>query len=172
VTVSRRLVVLRHGKAEPFAASDFDRVLTDAGRRASLDAGRHLTTVDAVPDHAVVSPAARARQTWEAAAEGSGSSATVAYDDALYAGGPELALETLRSVPPEAGTVAFVGHNPTVAYLVNLLEDGTGDPEVSASLLAGYPPGAVAVLEVEGPWMDLDVDSARLVDYYVGRGGK
>ena len=69
-----------------------------------------------------------------------------------------------------ATSVILVGHNPTMAYLASLLDDGEGDAEVSAAMLSGYPTSAVALFEYDGEWADLGEAGARLVAYHVGRG--
>ena len=56
-----------------------------------------------------------------------------------------------------------------MALLAQLLDDGEGDEDASAEMLAGYPTSAVSVLEVEGDWSDLDEAGARLVGFHVGR---
>lgn len=170
VTNRRRLILMRHAKAEPFATTDHDRVLTERGRKDAADAGRHLAERSMLPDHALVSSAKRARETWAAVAEGAGSDLGPVFDDATYTGSPDVVMEALSAVPESAETVIFVGHNPTVAYLAHLLEDGEGEPEAQAQLLQGYPPGCLAVLEVEVPWAELGPETGRLVDFYVGRG--
>jgi phosphohistidine phosphatase len=37
-------------------------------------------------------------------------------------------------------------------------------------MAVGFPTGALAVFEVSGAWADLDLASARLVAFHVGRG--
>ena len=72
----RRLVILRHAKAEPFAQTDLARQLTARGRASAHDVGRHLQEAGFVPDVALVSTAVRTRETWAEVAEGCGASAT------------------------------------------------------------------------------------------------
>ncbi len=88
----------------------------------------------------------------------------------LYGAGPETALDLLRETPDEATAVIVVGHNPTIAYLASLLDDGDGDPAVSSEMMSGYPTSAVALFEYDGAWSELAEGSARLVGYHVGRG--
>ncbi len=66
----RRLILLRHGKTESVSVTggDFDRALTERGRRDSALMGQVLAETGAVPDLALVSPARRAEETWAAAA--------------------------------------------------------------------------------------------------------
>jgi phosphohistidine phosphatase len=162
----RRLIVMRHAKAEPYASTDQARELTDRGRAQAAAAGRHLAGTGAVPDHAVVSPAARAVGTWEAAAEELPGNVEVEISPSVYTGGPEVVLEVLRQVPEDATTVMYVGHNPTASYLCHLLDDGEGDPEALHGLLRGFPTGAVATFEVDVPWADLGEETGRVLDFF------
>ncbi len=164
-----RLIVMRHAKAEPFAATDFERSLTDRGVRAATEAGEHLRERGLVPDLALVSSSQRTRQTWSALAEGADATdCEVTFEDAAYTGSADVVLEALQAVPPGARTVLFVGHNPTAAFLCHLLDDGAGDPEAVSGLLTGFPPAALAVFEVAVPWTGLGSESGRLVGYHVG----
>ena len=169
VSTPRLLIVMRHAKAEPFAATDHERALTERGRKDAVSAGRYLADSGTVPDHAVVSSATRALQTWEAVAEGAGATVEPSVDDAVFTGSPDVVLDALRVVPQDAVRLVFVGHNPTAAYLAHLLDDGNGEPAAMAQLLAGFPPGAMAFFEVAGPWSELGPEAGRLVDFFVGR---
>jgi phosphohistidine phosphatase len=166
VTQQRRLIVMRHAKAEPFAATDHERALTDRGRSEAAAAGEHLAARDLRPDYVVVSPAARTVGTWEVVAGALGTSVQATVDEAVYHGNPDTVLESLRLAPEDAGVVLFVGHNPTASYLCHLLDDGEGDPEALAGILRGFPTGALAVFEVEVPWAELAYEHGRLVDFF------
>jgi phosphohistidine phosphatase len=161
---------MRHARAESFASSDQRRRLTDRGRRDAAAVGRWLAEQGLVPTHAYVSSAERTKETWQALAEASGSTADPLFDDALYAGGPDDVMESLRAAPAGAAVVLYVGHNPTVASLAHVLDDGNPEPEAFRAMSEGFPPAATAVLELQDPWTELDVASARLVDFHVGRG--
>jgi len=171
VTDRRRLVVMRHAKAESFGSTDQDRSLTDRGVAAAADAGRRLRDQGLVPEVALVSTAARALETWTAARDAAGFAGTeLRLDPTLFNAGFERALETLQALPEDAGTVMLVGHNPTASYLCHFLDDGAGDPDAVSGLLQGFPPGAFAVLEVPVPWTDLGAETCRVVGFHVGRG--
>jgi phosphohistidine phosphatase len=162
------LVVVRHAKAEQVAATDLERELTDQGRADAAAAGKWLAAAGVPPDHALVSAATRAVQTWEALAGGAGWSLNADLDPGLYSAGPDTALDLVREVDEGYGTVVLVGHNPTMAVLAQLLDDGEGDVEAGNAMATGFPPSAVAVFEVAGEWADLEV--ARLTGFHVGRG--
>ncbi len=66
-------------------------------------------------------------------------------------------------------TVLVIGHNPTMAYLAQMLDSGEGDPEASAGMTEGFPAAAVVVLEMDGPWAGLEMAGARVTGFHVGR---
>ena len=169
-STSRVLVIMRHAKAEPSAASDRERLLTDRGSSDAGAAGAWLAGADLRPDRALVSDAARARGTWDALAAGASWDLSPTFDGALYAAGPDTALDLIRDTDDEVGTLVVVGHNPTMAYLAQMLDDGDGDPEAAAGMNEGFPTSALAVFAVEGAWTDLAMAGARLTAFHVGRG--
>lgn len=167
---TRRLVVMRHAKAEQTAQSDMGRGLSERGARDAADAGRWLAEQGVVPEHALVSTAERTRQTWSAVAQAAGWDLEPEFDTALYSAGPEAALDLLRLVPPDVTSLIVVGHNPTMAYLVQMLDNGEGDEQAGAELMAGYPTSAVTVFSYDGAWAELDMTSAAVLAFHVGRG--
>ncbi len=169
MTSTRRLIVMRHAAAVPYADSDHERTLTERGVADAVAAGEYLASAGHVPDHALVSSATRTRQTWDAVAQGCAADAVVEVEQALYGAQPEAMLESVRLVSAEARTVILVGHNPGAEYLASLLDDGDGDPDVVHGLLTGFPPAALAVFEVSGPWDELAPGGARVTDVHVAR---
>ena len=97
-----RLILLRHGKAEPDSDSgdDFDRRLAPRGVRESVDMGARLADMGFQPQVALVSPAARARDTWEAA-QPAFPAAETRFVDHLY----HADSETIRHAAEEAGAL-------------------------------------------------------------------
>jgi phosphohistidine phosphatase len=170
VTSGRRLVLVRHAKAEPFASTDHDRALTDRGHREAQSAGSYLRDSGLVPDHAVVSSAVRTRSTWDDMEQELRSGAEVVHDDAVYSGSTDVVLDSLRALPEAARVVVFVGHQPTVGHVAHLLDDGRGNPEALHSMLHGFPTASMAVFEVEVSWADLGDETGRLVDFRAGDG--
>ena len=163
------LVILRHGKAEAFAAEDHQRRLTERGRLVSVSDGQWLATRGMVPTHAVVSSAVRAQETWAGVVEGSGSVAEPRVEDTAYTADTDTAVDLLSTAPADARIVIFVGHNPTAASLVHHLDDGDPAPDAFRALARGFPPGALAVLELAVPWSELGNATAHLAAFHVGR---
>jgi phosphohistidine phosphatase len=166
----RLLVIMRHGKAESFAPEDHRRRLTERGVREVRGAGQWLAEEGLVPTYAFVSSAIRTQDTWENLVATTGTRIDPVIDDAIYTAGPESALDILRSTPEDAEVVLYVGHNPTAASLAHLLDDGEAEPDAFRAMSAGFPTSAMAVLDVQVPWAELDAASARLVGFYPGLG--
>jgi phosphohistidine phosphatase len=91
------------------------------------------------------------------------------YDQGLYAAGPDTAFDLMRETPDEAGTLLVIGHNPTLAVLAQLMDDGEGDEVAGEAMTSGYPTSAVAVFEYDGDWSELDPASARLTAFHTPR---
>jgi phosphohistidine phosphatase len=167
---SRRLVVMRHAKAEQDGPTDFERPLAARGHRDAAAAGAWLAAAGVTPDHALVSAALRTQETWASVCEGAGWSLAPDLDRGLYAAGPETAVDLIRLTPADATCAVVVGHNPTMAYLAQMLDDGTGDADAVAAMAGDFPTSAVAVFSYDGQWDELGVGSAHLDAFHVGRG--
>ena len=153
--MSRTLIVMRHAKAEPSAPTDFERELTDRGHRDATAAGRWLGAQGVLPTHVLVSSAARTRQTWEDVALGAEWPLDLAvYDDGLYTASTTTLVDIVESLD---GTVLVIGHNPTMAGLVQHLDDGASD-----YLVLDYPTSAVTVLDADS----LEPASARITAFF------
>ena len=114
----------------------------------------------------IVSAAKRAVRTWEAVSTGAGWDVEPDVDRALYHADPDSALDLVRLVEPDAATVVVVGHNPTVASLAQLLDDGDGDPVAGVAMAGGFPAGSVAVFRFSGAWSDLGWATAELLAFH------
>ena len=172
MSISRTLVVMRHAKAEQAGPSDYERPLAARGHEDAAAAGAWLAARGFVPDHALVSAALRTHETFEHVCRGAGGSWTAAasYDRGLYAAGVDTALDLVRSVDDANEQVLVIGHNPTVAYLAQLLDDGEGDVAAANDLALGFPTSATALFAYTGSWADLAPGTARLTGHHVGRG--
>lgn len=169
-SAARLLVVMRHAKAEQDGPTDLERPLADRGRTDAAEAGAWLAGEGFTPDHALVSAALRTRETWSALAEGAGWDVEAELDRGLYSAEPDTAVDLITRVDDGVRRLVVIGHNPTMAYVAQLLGDGEGDPDLEGELLAGFPTSAMAVFAYDGVWADLAEGSARLVGYHVGRG--
>ncbi|MEO7627185.1 MAG: histidine phosphatase family protein [Nocardioides sp.] len=168
-TDGRLLVVMRHATAESWGESDDLRRLTEHGLADAAAAGAWLADLGFMPDHALVSSATRTQETWAALSGAAGWGLDPEFDDGLYSAGPDTALDLIRATPAEARSLVVIGHNPTIAYLAQMLDDGEGDPAATADMAGGYPACALTVLRFDGDWSDLDMASAAVAAFHVGR---
>jgi phosphohistidine phosphatase len=153
----RRLVLVRHAQAAA-GAVDADRPLTAHGRQQATALGAWLVAGGLVPDRVLVSPARRARETWERA----GGEVVPVVDERVHDNTVEALLEAISKTPAGVSVLAVVGHAPSVRELAAVLDDGTGDPEARRGVSAGFPTGGVAVLHLDQPFAGLAPGTARL----------
>jgi len=146
-----RLILFRHGKAERDSVSglDFDRRLAPRGVHDAAAMARNLADLGLTPTLVLVSPAARARETWEAAAPAF-PGADVRYEPDLYnaeAGGVRQVAERAEATP---GAVMIIGHNPGLQDLaVDLLKEGSAPRELVAQTERRFPTSAAAVFLID-----------------------
>lgn len=164
-----RLVIIRHAKAEGYAATDAERTLAPRGREDAKAAGAWLAGLGITPDVALVSAAARTRETWDLIAEAAGWSTAPEVDEALYGADEDTVLDLIAATDEGVGTLLVIGHNPTVGMLAQLLDDGDGPAEAVDSLVMGYPTSAVTVFDVSVPWARVGPGSATLQAFEVAR---
>jgi phosphohistidine phosphatase len=149
----RTLILLRHAKSDwSGAEADIRRPLAARGRRQAPEAGRWL---DANIDHidlAVVSPATRARQTWDLVTAQLHTKPPTIIDDRVYAASERQLLSVVRELPSDLDTVVLVGHNPGIEDLAVAITD---EP-------TSMPTSAVAVMTWPGAWSAAGHDPAVL----------
>jgi phosphohistidine phosphatase len=160
----RRLLLLRHAKAERSqpGGTDQDRVLAERGRSDARALGAYLARHGSIPDRALVSTAARTRQTFALLAEAFGSAPPAAFDDRLYEAAPQAILQAIKETAPEAATLLVIGHNPGMAELAHMLV-ASGDVETRERLGHGFPTSALAAIHfaAEG-WAGVHAQGGRL----------
>lgn len=159
----RQLLILRHAKSawDTDALTDFDRPLAARGRQAAPRMGRWMLEQGLLPDHVVSSPAERARQTVLAAcAELGFDPDRIHWDQRIYHGSAASMLDVLRECPDTASRVLIAGHNPGLeTLLIHLCGSGVHIPRDGKLL----PTAALAQLEINASWGELQQGSARLL---------
>lgn len=149
----RTLILLRHAKSDwSVRQADVDRPLGKHGLRQAHRAGRWLARMFEGIDLAVVSPATRARSTWEIASAELDNQPSVRVDDGMYAASGTRLLAVVAELPDDVDTVVMVGHNPGFEDLITLL----------AGESASMPTSAFAVIGLTGPWSSAGHSPAKL----------
>ncbi|MCC2322933.1 SixA phosphatase family protein [Cellulomonas xiejunii] len=164
----RRLVLLRHAKAEPAGVVvDHERPLALAGRRQAAAVGAALAATGLAPTHVLCSSSLRTRQTWEIArtalVAGGVPAPVLSVTDALYDASAGDLAAILRTQPDEASTVLVVGHEPTMSHAADVLADPASDEALLTRVRLGVPTAAWTVLELDGPWDEVAPGALRLV---------
>jgi len=160
----RTLILLRHAKAVPHSGDDFARELTDKGHKDSGRAGAFLLENNLVPNLALVSPAARTRQTFEDLAAAS-RPIHADFEEELYNAGARQLRERLRRIDGAVKTLLVIGHNPGIAELaLNLASDG--DIKDFEAVRNRFPPASFAIIEFRGEnWEDAAASGGQLVQF-------
>jgi phosphohistidine phosphatase len=145
----QRLILLRHGKAESATASgdDFERGLTDRGKRDAALMGRVLADRHLAPDLALISSARRARETWDEAAQAF-PAARAKAQRGLYLATVEALEQAVAAARDEAGVLMIVGHNPGLHEFA-LGHSADAPAPVRLRIMEAYPTAAAAVFSVE-----------------------
>lgn len=158
----RELLIMRHAKSDwgTPASRDFERPLSERGRRDAPRMGCWLRTQDCVPDFAIGSPALRARETvLQVAAVLDIDESRLHWDERCY----EARISDLLSVladAPDTGRVLLVAHNPGLESLLRYLCDGNLAEPSDGKLLAT---ATLARLTMPDEWRDLQPGDAVLV---------
>ena len=158
----RRLILLRHAKterAEP-GARDRDRKLIKRGRADAPAIGAYMARHHLVPDLAVVSPAARAQETWALAAAAFAKPPPTIIDDRIYNATADQLVAVITD-QRKARSLLVVGHNPGLHDLAVALI-ASGNVEARERLTEKLPTCGLVVI-------DLPLDDWALLHPQAGR---
>ncbi len=157
-------VFVRHAKAVPNGnGSDQSRSLSESGRQQAEALGEEMAGILADVDTVFMSPALRAKETWEQIAKGAGvdpADIEVKVDEVIYSGGPMQILEMVR-LESEGRCSVVVGHEPTISEAARLaFTEGEGE-----ELDRGMPTGSAVVVEASRNWVEWHSHCATMVAY-------
>ncbi len=144
-----RLILFRHGKTERHALSgdDIDRRLTVRGTEDAHLMSKVLAKAGLAPDLVLVSSAARAQETWDAA-KPTFSSVRVEIRPELYNSDQRDLMRIARKADAEA--VMIVSHNPGVHALTASLLDEAKATALQAEVRDGFPTAGISVFDFDG----------------------
>jgi phosphohistidine phosphatase len=167
----RRLLLLRHAKTEHDAPSgrDRDRRLDDRGHKDAAELGGWIGRHPPFPDLVMVSPAVRAKQTWELVWEAMKERVAppqVEFRPELYGADPAQLLQSVRTAcATDPKQLLLVGHNPGLHELALALT-GSGDAAARDALADNLPTSGLAVFEFAiSDWNDVAFRRGRLVGF-------
>ena len=159
----RTLLVLRHAKTEETrpGSKDSERRLTPDGERHALEVGEYLRSQGITVDTVLCSSAARARQTLELLRLGDQLNPDrVEIADRFYNAGGDTLINAVRELPDDCHVALLIGHAPGAPGLVHEMTDpATSRPEAVSAIESRFPAAALAQLEFEGDWSEIDAGS-------------
>lgn len=161
----RRLILLRHAKAEQAAPPAYDdrlRVLATRGRTQSRLIGERWAAQGRRFDLALVSPALRTRQTWEILGARLHPMPPARLLPELYDATVGEALALLSEAPEDAARVLVVGHEPVMSGVAAYLAAQDSSQAALAAVRSGIATASACVLDVPVSWTKLRRASARL----------
>ncbi|HBT86689.1 MAG: histidine phosphatase family protein [Fermentimonas sp.] len=151
----KQLIIFRHGKAEQdtMAKDDYDRALTERGRRNASDMGAFILKKTGVPDLILTSSAKRAHETAILAAKAMDyPEAEIQTDQNLYFAPERWIMNVLSKLPDNIDSCIFVGHNPGLTDLINSL----------GVQLDNLPTASTACFEFNADsWKEISTDQAN-----------
>ncbi|MFJ9077829.1 SixA phosphatase family protein [Streptomyces sp. NPDC102278] len=163
---SRRIVLLRHAKAEWSDGSDHERPLAERGRHDAPAAGRKLAQTGIAFDLALCSTAARTRETWKLAVQELPHRPKTTYEERLYEASPGELIALLNETPDDIADLLVIGHNPGMHALADALSGSAQGDALSRMHRSAFPTSALAVVSFTGPWKSLEHGVGTLLDYW------
>jgi phosphohistidine phosphatase len=170
--VMLQLLLLRHAKTENDSSSglDRDRQLDARGRVDAPEIGRYMLRESLIPEQVFVSPALRARETWDLVASTWPQFPEVDLVPDLYGADPAQLLCIVRDAAQARTTkaphrVLVVGHNPGLhEFALGLI--GEGEPAARQGLAGNLPTSGLAVIDFDGDdWSDISFQHGRLTRF-------
>ncbi|WP_031086156.1 SixA phosphatase family protein [Streptomyces sp. NRRL WC-3549] len=162
----RRIVLLRHAKAEWSQQSDHERPLAERGRKEAPVAGRRLADSGIDFDLALCSTATRTRETWKLAVHEFPQRPRTAYEERLYEASVGELIALFGEIPDDVRTVLVIGHNPGMHGVADVLAGRAEGDALSRMTRDGFSTAAYAVIDFQGPWKSLEPGVGTIVDYW------
>ena len=134
----KKLLLVRHAKAEKdTGGKDFDRPLKYIGMQDAGFMADRLKEKLMVPEYIVTSPALRARTTAEIFADHLGLPVP-ATNKSIFEASEKTLLKIINDLPDQYNFVALVGHNPSIAYILQYLTGAAMEVHTSAVALIDF----------------------------------
>lgn len=160
----RRLLLLRHAKAERSEAGMEDRVrqLIERGRKDAARIGTYMASHALIPDRVIMSPSVRTQETWKFAASALHPAPAATSLERLYNATPPAILGVIREAPKTAHVLLVVGHNPGLHELALMLI-ASGAIEAREQLREKLPTSGLVIIDFAvDAWGKLHPQSGRL----------
>jgi phosphohistidine phosphatase len=162
----RRIVLLRHAKADWPQVSDHERPLAERGRTEAATSGRKLADTGISFDLALCSTAVRTRETWKIAVHELPHRPKTVYEERMYEATLGDLLALVNETSDDVADLLLVGHNPGMHALADVLAAGAEGDTLARMTQGAFPTAAFAVVGFEGSWKSVEHGVGRLLDYW------
>ncbi len=154
----KTLFVIRHATSEEASGNDYDRSISNLGRRECYSVGQYLKNSGVFPDIILSSSASRAIQTARHLSQILGVEASrIEMTQAWYLAPAVTWFTAIQQLAESASTVFIVGHNPGIAEVVLRMVNQSISP-------FSFPPLSFAHLEFDFEfWGNIEWRTGRLV---------
>lgn len=156
----RILLVLRHAETEDVrpGGRDSQRRLTPDGERHAEQVGDYLREQGITVDAVLCSSATRAEQTLELLKLGDQLAPDrIEIAERFYNAGADTLINAVRDLPADCHVALLVGHAPGAPGLVHdMVDPDTSAPGAVSAIESRFPAAALARLEFEGDWSEID----------------
>lgn len=158
----KTLGLLRHAKSDwdDLSLRDFDRGLSDRGKRGAAVMGGHIREHGVHWDLLLASPAERVKRTLDATR----LQIPVAWNERVYLAESDALIDLLRAIDGDPAAVLVAGHNPGLQELVFDLVAPENENALFAEVAEKFPTATFAVLELTiDRWADCAPGCGTLV---------
>ncbi|WP_327366583.1 SixA phosphatase family protein [Streptomyces sp. NBC_01217] len=166
VDTPRRIVLLRHAKAEWSQDSDHERPLAERGRKDAPVAGRKLVDSGITIDLALCSTATRTRETWKLAVHEMPHRPRTVYEERLYEASTGELIALINETPDDVRDLLVIGHNPGMHAVADALAESAEGDALARMNRGGFPTAAFAVVRFTGSWKGVEHGVGKLVEYW------
>ncbi|GAB2645642.1 SixA phosphatase family protein [Nocardia goodfellowii] len=161
----RTLILMRHGKSSyPDGVGDHERPLAPRGEREAALAGQWLRDNQPPVTAVRCSTAVRTRETLAA----TGIDAPVVFERGIYEASPRTLIELIQLSDDDVSTLLLIGHAPGMPWTAWELA-ANRDSVQAIELSRKFPTSALAVLEFDRPWTEVDPGTGELTHFHVPR---
>lgn len=163
---------MRHAKSDwTTGQDDHARPLNPRGQRAAAAMGAHLSATHPVPDLALISDAARTRETWQRMGW---QARKVTFRPDLYLASDRSILDLIRAQDASLSTLFLLGHNPGFESLSAALTyrgaeeaEGSGTEPIPNPYRTQpskpFPTGAALTLSCSAPsWREISPENCAI----------